>query len=167
MGWLDWLLGNREQYLTSDQSERAFAPDPTLDYWPLADRPKSNKEAYEFLHRDGVRLVHAETGDEKSLADFPGGLLLFATIWEPYSAKAIGNLARQFDEDESANFGIVFFEASRNELLDDKNDSWYFKRAFVLAHASSGLREMIGRVPFRVVVTPDSEIAEIAEGKDW
>jgi len=167
MGWLDWLLGNREQHLSSDESERAFAPDPTLDYWPLADRPKTNDDAYELLRRDGVTLVHVETGEESSLADFPGAILLFAAVWEPYSAKAIGNLARQFDEDDSANFGIVFFEVERDEVLEDKNDSWYFKKSFVLSQASQGIRELIGRVPFRVIVTPDGEIAEIAEGKDW
>src|SRR5262245_6914675 len=128
MGWLDWLLGNREKFLSSDESERAFAPDPTLDYWPLADRPKSNDEAYELLRRDGVQLIHVETGTRKSLGDLPGGMLLFATVWEPYSAKAIGNLARQFDQDDTAHFGIVYFEIDRDEVLEDKNDSWYFKR---------------------------------------
>jgi|GEM_PF-6908575 hypothetical protein len=167
MRWLDWLLGNREKFLSSDESERAFAPDPTLDYWPLADRPKSNDEAYELLRRDGVQLIHVETGTRKSLGDFPGGMLLIATVWEPYSAKAIGNLARQFDQDDTANFGIVYFEVDRDEALEEKNDSWYFKRLFVLAPASHAVRELIGRVPFRIIVDPDGQITEIVEGKDW
>lgn len=167
MGWLDWLLGNHEKFLSTDEPERAFAPDPTLDYWPLADRPPSNEEAYELLRRNGVQLVHVETETSYSLADFPGGMLLFATFWETYSAKAIGNLARQFDQDGAANFGIVFFETDRDEVVEEKSDSWYFKRAFVLAPASQGVRELIGRVPFRIIVDPDAQITEFVEGKDW
>jgi hypothetical protein len=166
MGWLDWLLGTRGQY-ASDQSERAFAPDAALDYWPLADRPHSNDKAYESLRRGGANLVHVETGNEKLLADFSGGLLLFATVWEPYSAKAIGNLCRQLDGDDSAVFGIVFFEVSRAEIREGKKNSWYFKKSYVLSSDSHKLRELIGRVPFRLFISPDGKICDTIEGKDW
>src|SRR5207244_659859 len=109
MGWLDWFFGSRESLLQSAEPERAFAPDPHADVWQLVTGA-TNEAAYTQIREHGVTLLRVRTGESVSLSTFASGVLLFATIWEPYSAKTIGATKNSIDAGKTKLFGIVFFE---------------------------------------------------------
>jgi hypothetical protein len=163
MAWFDWLRG-RKKLLDSDEPERAFAPDPQSDVWQLATGA-TNDEAFARIRERGVDLLHVSSGEAVTLSAFPSGVLLFATVFEPYSAKTIGAMKKAIDAGSVRSFAIVFFENSRKEIEESKQSSWYYSQTFVLAPESAGLRELIGRVPFHVFVGPDGKLERIAEGK--
>jgi hypothetical protein len=164
MAWLDWLLRGRKKLLESPEPERAFAPDPQADYWPLASG-SDNEAAYTQIRDQGICLVRVGSGQEVALTDFAPGALLFATMWEPYSAKTIGALKHAVDAGEWKKFGIVFFENTREEVIEAKQSSWYYPQTYILAAASFSLRGRIGRVPFRVFLNAGGQVERIAEGK--
>jgi hypothetical protein len=99
------------------------------------------------------------------LTAFSSGVLLFANIWEPYSAKTIGALKQRMDAGRVSTFGIVFVENTREEGMDGKRKAWYFPNAWTLAPASAELKRLIARVPFHVFVGACGEFEQIAEGK--
>src|SRR5262249_48559367 len=101
----------------------------------------------------------------RALSGFAGGVLLFGTVWEPYSAKTIGAMRARVEGGQADPFGVVFFENTREEIAADKSEVWYFSRAYVLAPQSEALRPMIGRVPFRVMVGASGAIETVIEGK--
>jgi hypothetical protein len=164
MGLFDWFFGGREKLLDSKEPERAFAPDPSADVWQLATGA-TNDKAFAQLQEQGVSLLRVNSGEAVSLSAFPSGVLLFATVWEPYSAKTIGAMKKAIDAGNGKPFGIVFFENSRQEVVETKQASWYFSQAYVLAPESASLRELIGRVPFHVFVSADGKVERIVEGK--
>src|SRR5262245_6047590 len=150
--------------LHSDEPERAFAPDPSADVWQLATRG-TNEQAFAQIHERGVTLLRVSSEEAVTLSAFPSGVLIFATVWEPYSAKTIGAMKRTIDAGRVEPLAIVFFENSRQEIAESKQSSWYFSQAYVLAPESAGLRELIGRVPFHVFVGADGKAERIVEGK--
>ena len=164
MGWFEGWFRGRERHLESAEPERAFAPNPEVDYWPL-DPNKTNNEAYDSIRQHGVTLVRSNSGETATLSAFNGGVLLFATLWEPYSAKTIGALKQGIDGGRVDKFGVVLFENSREEIAQNKEESWYFPNAWSLAPSSGDLKPLICRVPFHVFVGPDGKVERIAEGK--
>jgi hypothetical protein len=164
MGLLDWFFRDREKLLDSDEPERAFAPDPQSDVWQLATGA-ANEGAFARIREQGVNLLRVSSGEAAKLAAFPAGVLLFATVWEPYSAKTIGAMKTAIDAGTVQPFAIVFFENSREEIVESKQSSWYYSQAYVLAPESADLRQLIGRVPFHVFVTADGKVERIVEGK--
>ena len=163
MGLFDWFFRGREKLLDSDEPERAFAPDPSADVWQLATGG-TNEKAFARIHEQGVHLLRVSSGEAVSLSAFPTGVLLFATVWEPYSATTIGAMKKAIDAGHNKPCGIVFFENSRQEIAESKQSSWYFSQAYVLAPESASLRELIGRVPFHVFVGADGKAERIVEG---
>jgi hypothetical protein len=164
MGWLDRLLHGRKQLLNSPEPERAFAPDPSADYWPLEPN-RTNDEAYKFIREHGIALIQTSTGSSADLSEFKGGLLLFATRWEPYSARSMGALKQGVDARRIDKFGIVFFQDTWHEVTENKSDAWYFQNAWTLAEESAALGLLIARVPFQVFVGADANVTRIVEGK--
>ena len=162
MGMFDWLR-SREKLLDSTEPERAFAPDPESDVWQLETRA-TNEEACALIRERGVNLLRVSSGEAVTSSAFASGVLLFATVWEPYSAKTIGAMKKAIDAGNVQPFAIVFFENSREEIAESKQLSWYFSQACVLAPESGVLRELIGRVPFRVVIGVDGKVERIVEG---
>jgi hypothetical protein len=164
MGWLDRWFRGRERHLESAEPERAFAPDPEANSWPL-DSTRTNEEAYDFIRNGGVALVCAASGEVPDLRAFAGGVLLFATIWEPYSAKTIGVLKQRVDAGQVGKFGIVLFENTREEVTEGKRDAWYYPNAWTLAPDSAALKRLIARVPFHVFIGANGQVEKITEGK--
>ena len=160
----DRFFRSREKLLDSDEPERAFAPDPSADVWQLATGG-NNEKAYARIREQGLNLLRVSSGEAVTLSAFPFGVLLFATVWEPYSAKTIGAMKKAIDAGNVKPFAIVFFENGRQEIAESKQSSWYFLQAYVLAPESAGLRELIGRVPFHVFVEADGKAERIFEGK--
>lgn len=163
MGWFDRLFRSRERHLQSNEPERAFAPEPGANYW-LLDSNKTNDEAYSFIRHCGVSLIRARSGETAELSDFRGGVLLFATTWEPYSAKTIGGLKQNIDRGQCSPLAIVFFENTNVEVVGAKKESWYFPNTWTLAASSAELKPLIARVPFQVVIGGDGEVERILEG---
>jgi hypothetical protein len=164
MGWLDWFIGERKKLLDSDDPIRAFAPDPDRDYWPLAV-DTDNEDAYAFIKEGPVHLVWAATGESTSLSAIAPARVVFATMWDTYSAQTIGTLKAAVDEKRAATFGIVLFENSRDEVVERKQEAWYFARTLVLAPSSEELRPLITRVPFQVLVDAAGRVERIIEGR--
>lgn len=164
MGWLRRFLHGRRKLLETNEPERAFAPDPGADTFPLA-AGKNNDEAFAFIRRQGLSLLGVASGEVRSLRHFAGGMLLFATQWEPYSAKTIGSLRSSVEAGQIAPLGIVLFEDSREDVASRKSESWYFSQTYVLAPQSAPLRPLVGRVPFRVFVGNAGVVERIVEGK--
>jgi len=164
MGWLDRWFRGRERHLESAEPERAFAPEPEADVWPL-DPSRSNDKAYDFIRKNGITLIRTTSGETAGLTAFSSGVLLFATIWEPYSAKTIGALKQSIDASRAGRFGIVLFENTREEIMDSKREAWYLPTAWTLAPASAELKRLIARVPFHVFVGASGEVEQITEGK--
>ena len=163
MGWLDRWIRGRERYLQTDEPERAFAPDPESDFFPLYP-VRTNDEAYDFIRTRGITLVRASSGETADLSAFSGGMLLFVTLWEPYSAKSIGALKGKLDAGQGGMFGVVAFEHTRDEVLES-SQSWFLPYAWTLAPESAELKPLIGRVPFTVFIGSDGQVSQITEGK--
>jgi hypothetical protein len=164
MGWLDRFLSGRRELLATSEPERAFAPDPSSDTWPLVV-DGDNAQAIEAIRRDGLKLVAAASGEVRSISEFGGGVLLLATVWEPYSAVTIGALRGPVEAGEIRPFAVVFFENTRDEVVATKSDAWYFAHAFVLAPESGTIRSLIRRVPLRIFIGLSGEIECVVEGK--
>lgn len=164
MGWLDRMFQARKKLLETDEPERAFAPDPESDVWPLAVGA-TNENVFAQIRQQGVSLVRVPTGESVTLSEFAPGVLLFGTMWDTYSAKTIGGMKQSVDAGQVASFGVVFFENSRGDVAEVKRSSWYFPHALVLDQPSASLRAQIGRVPFRVFVGPSGQVERIQEGK--
>lgn len=164
MGWFSRFFRSREKLLSSNEPERAFAPDPSADVWQLSTGT-SNEQAFDLIRKHGVALLRVSTGESASLSTFASGALLFATVWEPYSAKTIGAMKKTIDAGQSKPFAIVFFENTRDEIAESKKSSWYYANAYVLAPETTALRTLIGRVPFQVHVGADGQVQSIVEGK--
>jgi hypothetical protein len=164
MGWLDRFLRGRRQLLDTAEPERAFAPDPFADTWQLASGG-DNEQAIALIRRNGLSLVAAASGEVRPLSAFAGGVLLFATAWEPYSAKTIGSMRGRVEAGEVKPFGVVLFENTRDEVTANKAEAWYFPHAYVLAPASVALRPLVGRVPFQLFVGASGSVERVVEGK--
>jgi hypothetical protein len=164
MGWLDRFLRGRRELLDTAEPERAFAPDPTDDTWALAPGA-NNDEALQLIRRDGLSLTAVASGEVRPLSAFAGGLLLFATAWEPYSAKTIGSLRGRVEAGEVKPFGVVLFENTRDEVASTKSEAWYFSHTYVLAPASEALRPLVGRVPLQLFLGESGIIERVVEGK--
>ncbi len=158
-----WLRG-RKQLLNSTEAERAFAPDPNADFWPL-DTNRTNEKAYDFIREGGIALVRASNGESADLLHFNSGLLHFATTWESYSAMTIGSLKRSVDGGRTAKFGIVLFEETREGVAQRKAEAWYYPNIWTLASASADLKPLIARVPFQIFIGADGKVEHIVEGK--
>ena len=164
MGWLDRFLKGRRELLDTNEPERAFAPDPIADTWQLAGRG-ANDEALAAIRRDGLSLVAVASREGRPLSAFAGGVLLFATAWEPYSARTIGAMRAEVEAGRVGPFGVVLFESTPDEVVSSKSEAWYFCHAHVLAPASEGLRPLVGRVPFRLFVGASGQVERVVEGK--
>jgi hypothetical protein len=164
MGWLDRFLKGRRELLDTAEPERAFAPDPAADTWQLA-AGGTNDEVFAAIGRDGLSLVAVATGEVRPLSAFAGGVLLFGTVWEPYTAKTIGAMRAEVEAGRVGPFGVVLFESTRDEVAATKSEAWYFRHAYVLPPASEGLRPLIGRVPFRLFVGASGGVERVVEGK--
>jgi hypothetical protein len=164
MGMIDWFLNRRRRFLATTEPERAFAPEPSSNTFAVA-ADGDNQGAFALLHKDGATLVSVASGEIRTLPSFAGGILLFATAWEPYSAKTIGSFRARVDSGQVNPFGIVFFENTREEIVERKSDSWYFAHIYVLAPPSAPLKQLIKQVPFQVTLNVRGAIEQIAEGK--
>jgi hypothetical protein len=122
MGWFDWFFRGREKLLESEEPERAFAPDPESDVWQLATGG-TNERAFTRIREQGVNLLCVSSRETAGLSAFPSGALLFATAWDPYSAKTIGAMKKAVDAETIQSFAIVFFENSREEVVELKQSS--------------------------------------------
>jgi hypothetical protein len=162
LNWLKRFLDSRRSYLEGPEPVRAFAPDPTLDCWPLSPEG-TNDPVYDSIKTRGLELVSVDCGELVDLKAFGSGKLLFATTWETYSAQVIANLKRQVDSQTIGHFGIVFFEDTREQILVRKSKAWYFKSAYVLGPASAALREQVVHVPFLLTVDA-SEVVGVTAG---
>src|SRR5438105_575045 len=109
MGWLDRFLRGPRELLDTAEPDRAFPPDPSADTWQLASGG-NNDEAIALIRRDGLSLIAVASGEVRPLSAFAGGVLLFATAWEPYSAKTIGSMRGRVEAGEIKPFGVVLFE---------------------------------------------------------
>jgi hypothetical protein len=164
MGWLDRFLRGRRELLETAEPERAFAPDPAADTWPLV-ADGNNEDALALIRRDGLHLVSVRSGEARALPSFAGGILLFATTWEPYSATTLGSLRPEVEAGRVNPFGVVLFENTRDEVAASKAEAWYFAHAFVLAPPSEALRPLVARVPLRLFIGAAGALERVVEGK--
>ncbi len=164
MGWLDWFTAERKKLIDSSDPVRAFAPDPNLNYWPL-EVNADNEQAYARIKQASVDLIWAATGEPTQLSAIAPGRVLFATMWDTYSAQTIGALKQAVDDNRLSGFGIVLFENSREEVIERKHQAWYYARTLVLAPSALNLRPLIKRIPFQVVIGAAGRVDQIIEGK--
>ena len=164
MSFLSKFFRSREKILTSPEPFRAFAPDPSKNYWQLAGKG-DNQAAIEQLKRGSFSLVHVASGVTKTLPEVSPTLLLFVTPWDTYSATTLGALKKRVDAGAVASFAVVFFEASRESIKEAKARSWYFSSTYVLSPNDSALGSLVGRVPIQV--TTDSGGAVLSVMEDW
>lgn len=157
------FVEQREKLLDSDDPIRAFAPDPSSNVWKL-NVGKDNSVAYDQIQANGLSLIRVNDGAPASLSDFANGMLIFVTQWEPYSAQTIGNLKGQIDSGSIKNFGLVYFENTADEVAERKKKSWYFNSAYVLADESAKIKDMINRIPVRLMIDADGTIESVSEG---
>ena len=164
MEWLDRFLRGRRELLDTPEPERAFAPDTSADTWQLASGG-DNEQAVALIRSEGLSLMAAASGEVRPIDAFAGGVLLFATVWEPYSAKMIGSMRSRVEAGGVQPFGVVLFENTRDEIIATKSKAWYFPYAYVLAPKSEIMRTLFGRVPFKMHVGASGGIECFSEGK--
>ena len=159
------FLAGREALLSTPEHFRAFAPDPSANYWPLAGRG-DNSSVYAALRNTSLQLEQVSNGSLTDTIQLAPCTLLFVAEWDTYSAKEIGHTKRALDAGTTESpVYLVYVEGTSAEIRKRKAKSWYYSRAFVLApsHAAA-IGTQIGRVPFRVSYSQGGAVGSIVEG---
>ena len=155
----------RKTWIAGPESFRAFAPQPTQNFWQLA-QGGDNEAAYASLRRQPPAIVHVQSGRVLGRHEMASADCLFVTAWDTYSASVIGRTYQALQGSSPQRpIALVFFEDGLEEVRARAASAWYFDRAYVLDSSSPDLlRDLIARVPFRATYGADGLLAGLAEG---
>jgi hypothetical protein len=176
MGLFDWLFGKRqsndvsgmlaqqEALLSTEEHWRAFSPDPRSDLYPLKVGA-SNHTIHARIRENRFTLCSINTMKPVPISAFSGGFLLFGTIWDAYTAVAIGTIKKQIDTGYTRHsWGIVMVDESEEAVAARIADAWYKQFVHVLGIDSKALISAVGGTPFRVDFSDDGKVRRIMDG---
>jgi hypothetical protein len=153
------MLGQQEAMLKTDEHWRAFSPIPNSDLFPLKVGA-SNEAIYARIREKRFTLFSIDTMGPVPISDFQGGFLLFGTVWDVYTAVAIGTVKKNVDAGTKRSWG----DQSDEKVPPRIAEAWYKESVYVLGQDSKGIASGIAGTPFCVYFDDDGAVRQIRDG---